>query len=361
MLDIINLDGLETLAEARLPRGTFDYIAGGGGDEWTLRENRAAFARLALLPRMLRGVTPSLATTVLGAPLSFPVLVAPMAMHGLCCDDAELATARAAAAAQTLFVASTLSNRSLEEIAGTVDAPRWFQLYVYRDRGVTRALVERAAAAGYDALCLTVDTPLTGQRDRDKRNAFRPRPGLSFGNFEAESATADLGAPNNESALATYIAHQWDAALTWRDVEWLREISSMPLVLKGILAPADATLAVEHGAAAIVVSNHGGRQLDGAPATITALPAVADAIAGRAEILLDGGVRRGTDVIKALAHGARAVLLGRPILWGLTLAGEAGALAVLEHLRAELRLAMTLLGAESVTSLGRDSLLRVDD
>jgi len=352
MLDILNLDSLEARARECLDPMLFDYIAGGAGDEWTLRENRDAFTRIQLLPRMLRGVgTRDLSTTVLDTPVSFPVLVPPMGFHGLCHPDAEVATARGTAAARTIFVASTVSNRSLEAIAEASSGPRWFQLYVYRDKGITRELVQRAAAAGYSALCLTVDTPLAGQRERDRRNRLRMPAHLGLENFPAAHADRHKSTDEPGSALARYIADMWDANLTWDDVDWLRSISPLPVIIKGVLAPHDAALAVEHGAAAVIASNHGGRQLDGAPAPITMLPRIVDAVAGRVEVLLDGGVRRGTDVLKALALGARAVLVGRPVLWGLTLAGEAGVAAVLEHLRGEIDLAMALAGCARVNDI----------
>ena len=349
MLDILNLDSLESRARERLDPMLFDYIAGGAGDEWTLQENRRAFGRWQLLPRMLRGVAQrDLRTTVLGTAVSLPVLVPPMGFQGLCHVEAELATARAAAAAGTIFVSSTVSNRSLEAIAGACTGPRWFQLYVYRDRAVTRDLVERAVAAGYAALCLTVDTPLAGPRERDRRNRLRMPAHLELENFPASHAEQHKEGAHGESALARYIAEMWDPGLTWKDVDWLRSVSPLPVVIKGILAPDDARLAVTHGAAAVIASNHGGRQLDGVPAPITMLPRIADAIDGKAELLLDGGVRRGTDVLKALALGARAVLVGRPVLWGLTLDGEEGARAVLEHLRGEIDLAMALAGCSTL-------------
>jgi len=352
MLEILNLDSLEARARERLDPMLFDYIAGGSGDEWTLRENRAAWSRLQLLPRMLRGVGKrDQRTTVLGTPVSFPVLVPPMGFHGLCHPDAELATARGTAAAGTIFVASTVSNRSLEAIAGACAGPRWFQLYVYRDKEITRGLVERAAAAGYSALCLTVDTPLAGQRERDRRNRLRLPAHLGLENFPAAHAEQNKAGGESGSALARYIADMWDANLTWADVDWLRSISPLPVIIKGVLDPDDAALAVEHGAAAVIVSNHGGRQLDGAPAPITMLPAIVDAVADRIEIMLDGGVRRGTDVLKAIALGARAVLVGRPVLWGLTLDGEAGVVAVLEHLRGEIDLAMALAGCPTINDV----------
>ncbi|HXT17643.1 MAG TPA: alpha-hydroxy acid oxidase [Gemmatimonadaceae bacterium] len=355
MLDILNLDSLEARARERLDPMLFDYIAGGAADEWTLRENREAWSRYQLLPRMLRGVSArSLGTTVLGTAVSMPVLVPPMGFHGLCHDDAEEATAAAAAAEQTIFCASTVSNCSLEAIAKASDGPRWFQLYVYRDKAITRSLVERAAAAGYSALCLTVDTPMAGPRERDRRNNLRMPGHLELGNFSAEHTAMHHHGGGEGSSLAAYIASQWDPGLTWDDVAWLRSIAPMPVVVKGILAPADAALAIEHGAAAVIVSNHGGRQLDSVPAPISVLERVVEAVGGRGDVLLDGGVRRGTDVLKALAFGARAVLVGRPVLWGLTLGGYDGVRAVLQHIRAETDLAMALAGCAKITDVTRE-------
>ncbi|HMF58652.1 MAG TPA: alpha-hydroxy acid oxidase [Pyrinomonadaceae bacterium] len=351
MLDVQSLDELEPLARERVSRMAFDYIAGGAEDEWTLRENLAAFQRLQLIPRVLVDVTRrDLTTTVLGTRISMPVLIAPMAFHALVHAEGELATARAAARSNTIMIASTASNFSMEEIAAASDAARWFQLYFYRDRGLTRSLVERAATAGYKALCVTVDAPLIGRRPRDARNQFSLPAGLTMGNFK-DAATADLPEAERESGLAAYVASQWDAGVTWKDVEWLRSISRLPVVLKGILSTEDARMAVEHGADGLVVSNHGGRQLDTVPATINVLPRIAEAAQGRIEILLDGGVRRGTDVLKALALGARACLLGRPVLWGLALEGAEGASAVLDLLRLELDSAMALAGCRSVEEI----------
>jgi len=356
MRDILNLESLEPLARERLDPMFFDYIAGGAADEWPLGENRAAWSRLQILPRMLCGVANrQLATTVLGTPVSFPVLVPPMAFHGLCHADAEVATARATAEEGTIFCASTVSNCSLEAIAAASGVgPRWFQLYVYRDREITRGLVERAAAAGYSALCLTVDTPLGGHRERDKRNSLRMPSHLELGNFPASHSEQNRVGSGHGSALAHYISTEWDPTLSWADVEWLRSISPMPVVVKGVLAPQDAVLAIEHGAAGVIVSNHGGRQLDGAPAGATMLGAVVDAVDGRGDVLVDGGIRRGTDVLKALALGAQAVLVGRPVLWGLTLDGADGVRAVLSHLRLELDLAMALSGCANVSEISRE-------
>jgi 4-hydroxymandelate oxidase len=266
-----------------------------------------------------------------------------------------LATASAAAAVGTIFCASTGSNKSLEAIAAANGAGnRWFQLYVYRDKSVTRGLVERAAAAGYKALCLTVDTPLAGNRERDRRNSLRMPAHLELANFPASHTEQHHHGSGPGSALAQYIAHQWDPGLTWDDVAWLQSIAPMPVVVKGILAPEDATLAVDHGAAGVIVSNHGGRQLDTVPAPVTMLPEVVDAVAGRCEVYVDGGIRRGIDVLKALALGARAVLVGRPVLWGLTLDGADGVRAVLQHIRAELDLAMALAGCRTISDISRD-------
>ncbi len=362
MLNVLNLDELEAKARERLDPMLFDYIAGGAADEWTLAENRAAWSRFQLLPRMLRGVADrSMATTVLGTPISMPVVVPPMGFQGLCHAEAESATARATAAEQTLFCASTVSNVSLESIAKASGGPRWFQLYVYKDKGITRGLVERAAAAGYSALCLTVDTPLAGPRERDLRNNLRMPAHLELANFPESHTEMHRRGAGPGSSLAQYISAQWDPALTWKDVEWLRSISPLPVVVKGVLAADDAMLAVDHGAAAIVVSNHGGRQLDSVPAGITMLPAVVDAVARRGndcEVYVDGGARRGTDVLKAIALGARAVMIGRPILWGLTLDGENGVRAVLQRIRAEIDLSMALAGCATLADVTSDLIAR---
>jgi 4-hydroxymandelate oxidase len=358
MLEIINLDSLDPAARERLERSLYDYIAGGAGDEWTLNENRVAFGRFQIMPRMLRGVAArDLSTRVLDTPVSMPVLVPPMGFHGLCHLEAEEATARATAAEDTIFCASTVSNCSLEAIAAASNGPKWFQLYVYRDKEITRSLVDRAVAAGYTALCLTVDTPLAGQRERDRRNALRMPSHLELGNFPQTHTAMHHAGGGKGSSLAAYIHSQWDPGLTWKDVEWLRSISPLPIVVKGVLAPDDAVLSIEHGASAVIVSNHGGRQLDTVPAPISALERCVEAVDGRAEVLLDGGVRRGTDVLKALALGARAVLVGRPVLWGLTLDGADGVRAVLQHIRGELDLAMALAGCGTIGDVGRALIL----
>lgn len=352
--DLINLDDFEARAAARLPASVFAYYAGGAGDEVTVRENRAAFARLALKPRVLVDVNRrDLSITLLGRRLSCPILVAPTAFHRLAHPLGEVATARAAAAAGTTMVLSTLSTCTVEEVARAAPGPLWFQLYIYRDRGATRALVERAAAAGCGALVLTVDAPLLGRREADVRHRFHLPAGLSVKHLEAAGLDR-LPERAEGSGLAAYFASLLDPALTWRDVEWLRSLTPLPLLIKGVLRADDAVRAAESGAAGVIVSNHGGRQLDTAPATITVLAEVAEALEGRAEVLMDGGVRRGTDVVKALALGAKAVLVGRPVLWGLAAGGERGVARVLALLREELDLAMALCGCRSVGEVTKD-------
>ena len=333
MSEPLNVWDYERLAEEALEPGAFGYFAGGAGDEITLRDNVAAYARWQLRPRVLVDVdTCTTATTVLGHELSMPLIVAPVAFQKMAHPDGELGTARAAAAVGTVMSLSTMATTTPEEVA-QAGGQRWFQLYVFRDDGVTRELVARARDAGFAALLLTVDTPILGRRERDFRTGFvvsHPVASLGRGSLT----------PQETFSLIS-------ASITWRDVERLAADSGLPVIVKGVLTHEDALLACEHGAAAIVVSNHGGRQLDGVPATLDALPEVVDAVAGRVEVLVDGGIRRGTDVVKALALGARAALAGRAVLWGLTVGGEAGARRVLELLREEIRLALALLGCVS--------------
>jgi 4-hydroxymandelate oxidase len=353
-VDFVNLLELEMQARGRLPAMVHDYYASGADDEVTLRANRAAFEQIALRYRVLVDVSRrDLGTAVLGCRLSMPVIVAPTAFHRLADPDGEVATARGAGAAATVMVLSTLSTSPVEEVVRAASAPVWFQLYIYKDRGATRDLVARVEAAGAAALVLTVDAPLLGRRERDVRNRFRLPPGLAVANMTA-AGLGDLPPDPGGSGLAAYFASRLDPALTFADVEWLRSIARLPVLVKGVVRGDDAARAVAHGAAGVVVSNHGGRQLDTAPATIDVLPEVAEAVGDRAVVLLDGGVRRGTDVLKAIALGAQAVLVGRPILWGLALAGEKGVARVLEMLRAEIDLAMALCGCPTITSIGRD-------
>jgi 4-hydroxymandelate oxidase len=352
------LDELEAEAERKLPAPVFDYFAGGAGDEITLRDNRAAFARVKLRPRYLRGVAErSLETVVLGERLSLPVAIAPMAYQRLAHPEAELAMTRAAGRAGTAMILSTMATTSVEEVGAAATGPLWFQLYVWRDRGATRALVERAAAAGARALVVTVDAPILGTRRRDERHGPGLLDGLRLGNLEGLGVP---GVPKGGSG-SDLSAHFWllnDPGLCWDDLAWFRSITDLPIVLKGILTAEDARLAVEHGAAAVVVSNHGARQIDGVVATLDALPEVADAVDGRIEVWCDGGVRSGVDVLKALALGARLVLVGRPLLWGLAVGGEDGALRVLEHLRTEIDHALALSGCRSPAEVTRAHVTR---
>ena len=356
----LNLFEVEALARATLPAATFEYFAGGACDEVTLAANRRCFEDIALRYRVLVDVgRRELATTLLGASVAAPIVVAPMAFQRLAHADGELGTARAAAALGLLMTASTFSTCSLEEIAqatGTNAPPAlWFQLYVHQDRGITAELVRRAAAGGYRALVLTVDVPEIGRRERDERNAFRLSAELRVANFQP-GASDSLQEDAPGSHLARFIEGMRDPSFNWKDLAWLRSLSSLPLIVKGLVRADDARRAVEHGAAGIVVSNHGGRQLDTAIAAIRALPDIAAAVGDRTLVLVDGGVRRGTDIVKALALGAHAVMVGRPVLWGLATGGEAGARRVLELLRNELDLAMALCGAPRLADLGPDLL-----
>jgi isopentenyl diphosphate isomerase/L-lactate dehydrogenase-like FMN-dependent dehydrogenase len=332
----------EALAESTLEPGAFGYYAGGAGDERALAENVAAWGRLRLRPRVLVDVAEvSTATTVLGTPVSMPLLVAPTAIQRLAHSDGEAGMARAAAAAGTIMCLSTLATATPAEVAAAAPgAPRWFQLYVFRDRGVTRSLVEQAVEHGYAAVVLTVDAPRLGRRERDLRTAFRIPEEITV-----PSVAAALG--RWEGATPLELLSWIDPALTWADLEELRALSPLPLVVKGIQTAEDAALACEHGVDGLVVSNHGGRQLDAVAPTAELLPEVVDAVAGRLEVYVDGGIRRGSDAVKALALGARAVLAGRAPLWGLACDGEAGARRVLDLLRDEIELALALCGATS--------------
>jgi 4-hydroxymandelate oxidase len=349
----LNLSELERLARERLTPMAYDYYASGAHDERTLHENVAAWSRIELHYRVLVDVSVrDSSTTVLGVRMPFPVLVAPTAFHRLACPEGELATARATSAVGTVMCLSSLSNTRIEEVCAASTGPVWFQLYVYRDRAATEALVARAEAAGARALVLTVDAPLLGRRERDVRNRFHLPDGLRVENLTA-AGHGDVLLHSAESGLAAYFAEKLDPSLTWKDVEWLRSVTRLPVLVKGLVRPDDARRAADHGASGIVVSNHGGRQLDGAPATATVLEPIADAVRDRIEVLVDGGVRRGVDVLRALSLGARAVLVGRPILWGLAVAGEQGARAVLETLRSEFDQALALTGCARVSDITR--------
>jgi isopentenyl diphosphate isomerase/L-lactate dehydrogenase-like FMN-dependent dehydrogenase len=350
--DPINISDFEALARERMEPSAFDYYAGGANDERTVADNLRAFDRWVIRPRMLAGVREvDTSTTLLGSTLTLPVALAPTAFNRLGHPDGELAAARAGGAAGTLMCCSTIASYPLEEIAAEATGPLWFQLYVYRDRDVTRDLVGRAETAGYRALVVTVDTPRLGQRERDVRNRFTLPAGIGIVNLERHGTPEALRWAAT-SSFTEYVHKLLDDSLTWESIDWLRTITSLPILIKGVLTAEDAALCVQHGIAGIIVSNHGGRQLDGAIATMDALPEVVN-VAGRVPVLLDGGIRRGTDVFKALAVGASAVLIGRPYLWGLAADGEAGVRRVLEIFRSELELAMALAGCPTIGAITR--------
>ena len=355
---IVRLADFEPLARAIIEPAAYDYVAGGAWDEVTLRDNDEAWLRRQFRPRVLvdvASVDPS--TTLLGAPTSMPVAIAPMAIHGVLHPEAEVATARAAAAAGVPLTLSTMSTRSIEEVAEAAPGgTRWFQLYIQRDPARSRSLVERAAAAGYAAIVFTVDLPVLGYRDRDRRSGFEM---TSLGNFVQ-------GRPTHRPVRATPDVPDGDEPmddatspriLTWDDIAAIRGWSPLPIVLKGILTAEDARLAVEHGADGIVVSNHGARQLDRVQAGIDALPGIVAEVGGEVEIWVDGGVRRGLDIAIALALGARGVLIGRPVLWALAVGGQAGVEHALRLLREEFELTLALLGTPTPSHITHDHLV----
>jgi isopentenyl diphosphate isomerase/L-lactate dehydrogenase-like FMN-dependent dehydrogenase len=374
---IVNIADLRRIACRRLPRAVFDYVDGGAEDEVTLRANADHFRQYTFRPRILVDVSQrDLSTTLLGERLAAPLMLAATGLTGLLWPEGEQAAARAAANKGLLYAASTMSVATLETIAAVSKGPLWFQLYVWRDREITRSLIERARAAGYRALCLTVDTAVLGQRERDLRNGFTipPRvtvnnvldtvqkvgwirqmlsvPRVTFGNF-----VGIPGAVGNDAiSLASYTTKQFDPSVTWDDLDWFRSLWNGPMALKGVQSAEDARRAVDHGVEAIIVSNHGGRQLDGAPAAVDLLPEVVEAVDGRAEIILEGGVRRGSDIVKALALGARAVSIGRPYLYGVAAGGQAGVERAIDILTAEMDRCMALIGRPRVADLDRSAL-----
>jgi L-lactate dehydrogenase (cytochrome) len=376
---LLTIDDLRSASRRRLPRAVFDFIDGAAEDEVTLRRNRQAFERVALVPRVLVDVSQvDLATAVLGDRIAAPLILGPTGLCGMATSRGEIPAARAAIEAGITFTASCMSSVTLEEIAREAPGPHWFQLYVWRDRGITRDLVERAAAQGFRTLVVTVDTPVLGQRERDARNGAtippritwrnaidtlrRPRwlativrgPRVTFANVVSPDRAGGPG----PFALSPFVNSLFDSTVTWSDLDWLGGLWNGPLIVKGVMSPRDAALAADHGAAAVVVSNHGGRQLDGAQATLEALPAVVDAVGDRLQVLVDGGIRRGADIAKALALGARACMIGRPYLYGLAVGGQDGVARTIRILTAELSRTMALMGCTSVDQLGPDSIAR---
>ena len=371
-----NVEAMRLLARAVLPPPVFDFADGGAEKECTLRRNEAAFDEVELLPRPLPGASErDLSVSLFGKELSLPVMIGPAGLAGLFWPDGERCLARAAGRAGTGFCLSHGSVAPLEDVAACGTSPRWMQIFIYRDRAFTRELAERAAKSGYDALVLTIDNQLLGNRERDIRNGFAipPRFGVSglagmafkaewlwrmrgeirritFGNYVRPNETADI------KTLAGRMASLLDPSMSWADVDELRRVWAGPLFLKGILHPHEAKAALEHGIDGLIVSNHGGRQLDGAPATIDVLPYIVAAVGGSIPVLIDGGIRRGSDVVKALALGAKACLIGRPQLWGLTVGGEAGVVHLLDIYRREIDRVMGLCGVSRIADIGADLL-----
>ncbi len=371
---VANVEDLRQLAKKRLPRGVFDYVDGGAEDELTLERNMTAFREVGFSPRILSGLRRvDTSTTLLGRPISFPFITAPTGFTRIADPEGELAVVRSAGRVGVPFTLSTLGTRSIEECAdAAVEGSRlWFQVYAWRDRGLVQDLVERSAAAGYEAIVLTVDTPMLGQRERDLRRGFTLPPQIGPGTFLdgmlhprwtwrflrsdpirfSSAVGAGVGDGSDAVSLASYVEEQFDPGLSWRDVEWLRSVWEGPIVLKGVQSVADARLAADSGVSAVALSNHGGRQLDGAPAPFGLLPEVVAAVGHRLEIICDGGVRRGSDIVKACALGASAVMAGRPHLYGLGAAGESGVERMFEFMHSGMIRTMALCGAETVGDL----------
>ncbi|XP_042007151.1 peroxisomal (S)-2-hydroxy-acid oxidase-like [Salvia splendens] len=352
MENITNVMEFEAIAREKLPKMVYDYYASGAEDQWTLQENRNAFSRILFRPRILIDVSKiDTSTNVLGYNISMPIMVAPTAMQKMAHPEGELAIARAASAAGTIMTLSSWATSSAEEVSSAAYGIQFFQLYVFKDRNIVQQLVRRAEKAGFKAIALTVDTPRLGRREADIKNRFALPPHLTLKNFEG----LDLGTidKSNDSGLATYVADQVDRSLNWKDVKWLQSITKLPILVKGVLTAEDARLSVQAGVAGIIVSNHGARQLDYVPATIMALEEVVRAAEGRIPVFVDGGIRRGTDVFKALALGASGVFIGRPVVFALAAGGEAGVKKAIDMLRDEFELTMALSGCRSIKEITR--------
>ena len=351
----VNIFEYEALASERIPKPQYDFIAGGATDEITLRRTRAVYDSIMLSPRVLVDVAEvDLSTTVLGEPISFPVMLDPAGNHGVVHPDAELASARAAGGLGTAMILSSGSTVTLEQVAGVATGPIWFQQYLFRDRGLTLEMAERAREAGYSAICLTLDAKIPPKRERNIRNGYVSPPSPNYASLELSPHRWEF----NPDAPASLMDIR-DPAATWADLEWMASNTRVPVLVKGIMTGEDGRMAAENGAKAAIVSNHGARYLDTTLATIEVLPEVVEAVDGRIEVYLDGGIRRGADVFKALALGARAVLIGRPLFWGLAVDGEAGLRSVLEILRDELHMTMGMCGRTTIDSIDRGTLRTV--
>jgi 4-hydroxymandelate oxidase len=350
MEEIFSLSELEGLAEGHMPAMARAYVCGGAADELTLRANCEDWQRIRLKPKALVDVSRiEVRTEVLQHQLNLPILLAPTAFHRLCHPEAELATVEGANRAGVAMVLSSYSTEAVEDVARMAQNPVWFQLYFQTDRGLTRQMVERAAAAGCKAICVTVDTPVLGARHRESRSHFALPADFKLPNL-------NLGPVSHRPMRGAIYSELLNAALNWKDIEWLRSISKIPVLLKGVLNPDDAAQAVESGVAGLIVSNHGARNLDTVPSTAAALPRIVEKVQGRLPLLVDGGIRRGTDVLKALALGAQAVLVGRPYLYGLSVAGAEGIARVIEILRTEFMMAMALTGRTTIAQIDRSVL-----
>jgi len=353
----LKLDDFEPAARSVLPQGIYDYIAGGSEDEAALRGNREAFARYRFRFKVLASTDHTdLTNELFGQRLQMPVHLAPTAIQRMTHPDGELAAYRAASAAGIAFALSTLSSASIEEVAGAAVGPRWFQLYMHTERAISASFVERAVEAGYSAILLTVDLPKAGRRERDIRNAFSLPGGVPYANLDARRRADAAEGPD---PFAQNVNANTNPGLGWADLEWLVAKTSLPVIVKGVVRADDARHAVEAGARGLVVSNHGGRQLDYAIASLEALPEVIAAVGRDVPVLMDGGVRRGTDVLKALCLGARGVLIGRPFLYALAVGGADAVTSMLQMLRQEIEVSMSLLGVRRLSELTNDLLVRV--
>lgn len=373
----VTVADLRGLAKRNLPKSVFEFIDGGANDERTLNANMHDLARIGFAPRILTDVSNRCQSVrILGQDYSSPLIFGPTGLSGLLWPDGDIATARATVTAGIGYCLSTNSNSSIEQVASQGRPDFWFQLYIQRDRAMVRSLVDRAAAAGCHVLCVTVDLPIQGPRERDERNGFTMPPRLHLGDvFDYATRMGWLwrmatgpritfanleragGDESNLKTLVEHISAQFDQTVTWKEIDWLKSIWPGRMAIKGILHPQDARLAVEHGVDAVIVSNHGGRQLDGAPSAISALPGIVEAVDGRAEVLMDGGIRRGSDVVKAMALGARGCLIGRAGLYGLAANGEGGVSRAIEILKKEIDVTLALLGQPDITKISRSAIL----